>query len=200
MDQQTLMGVRAQGRIPPHTWSNVLVEGARRIASVLHAGCPQAAQAQYGQMQPQQFAGQTQSQAMFPQQGAGQFPGTPQGFQQQPQCGFGVDGRRLTASRARGVGGRGGSPCDRRDHGIRSDPGGRRTTHSRIGDGGGGGTGGHVLVSRRLAAASAHRSGGADGCRRVVVREGSKRATWQRPRGVAADRGTFFTFRALPTA
>ncbi|WP_406053588.1 hypothetical protein OG462_44285 [Streptomyces sp. NBC_01077] len=64
-DPQILMGIQAQGHIPPHAFSQVLTECARRIAPIVHTALTQLTnQSQQGQMG--RFPGQGQS---------GQFPG-----------------------------------------------------------------------------------------------------------------------------
>ncbi|MFF3399620.1 hypothetical protein ACFYW6_13985 [Streptomyces sp. NPDC002659] len=80
MDPQILMGIQAQGQIPPHAWSMVLTECARRIAPIVHMALgqitgqgqmSQPGQGQYGQFpgqQPQGQYGQLQGQGMFGQQ------------------------------------------------------------------------------------------------------------------------------------
>ncbi|MEU4096631.1 hypothetical protein [Streptomyces sp. NPDC026673] len=69
IDPQIMMGIQAQGQIPPHAWSSVLTECARRIAPVVHSALSQIAQGQshigpYGQQYGQygQFPGQFQGQ------------------------------------------------------------------------------------------------------------------------------------------
>ncbi|MGW1888384.1 hypothetical protein [Streptomyces sp. NPDC001970] len=83
MDPQILMGIQAQGQIPPHAWSQVLTECARRIAPVVHTALAQITG--QGQMSP--FGQQPQGQfGQQPQGQFGQFHG--QGlFGQQPQFG-----------------------------------------------------------------------------------------------------------------
>ncbi|MEW1914741.1 hypothetical protein AB0442_41300 [Kitasatospora sp. NPDC085895] len=78
MDPQALMGVQAQGQLPPHLYSNVLVECARRIAPVLHQSLAPIAQGQGGQM-GQGMGGQ----------GMGQSFGMPQMSQPWGQAGLG---------------------------------------------------------------------------------------------------------------
>ncbi|MFD5110624.1 hypothetical protein [Streptomyces cinereoruber] len=80
-DPQILMGIQAQGQIPPHALGQVLAECARRIAPVMHTTLAQiSGQGQQGQfpgMQPQggQF-GQLQGQGqMSGMQHYGQMPG-----------------------------------------------------------------------------------------------------------------------------
>ncbi|MFD9623243.1 hypothetical protein ACFWB2_39295 [Streptomyces virginiae] len=69
MDPQILMGIQAQGQIPPHAFGQVLTECVRRIAPVVH-------------MALGQITGQGQS---GPYGQSGQFPGMGQGlFGQQP--------------------------------------------------------------------------------------------------------------------
>ncbi|WP_405880857.1 hypothetical protein OG762_21095 [Streptomyces sp. NBC_01136] len=102
MDPQIQLGIQTQGQIPPHAWSNVLTESARRIAPVVHAALAQITGqgqvGQYGQQfgqQPQGLLGQLQGQGLFGQQSQyGQQPqfGQPQygqqsQFGQQPQFG-----------------------------------------------------------------------------------------------------------------
>ncbi|MFF3404308.1 hypothetical protein ACFYW6_38460 [Streptomyces sp. NPDC002659] len=41
MDPQILMAAQAQGQIPPHAWSNVLTECARRVAPVVDTALAQ---------------------------------------------------------------------------------------------------------------------------------------------------------------
>lgn len=88
MEPQILMAIQAQGQIPPHAWSQVLTECARRIAPVVHTALIQVTgQGQYGQ-QFGQFPGQ-QPQGQSGQF-AGQFPGQffgQGGYGQQPQYG-----------------------------------------------------------------------------------------------------------------
>ncbi|MGW7368383.1 hypothetical protein ACWGI8_34430, partial [Streptomyces sp. NPDC054841] len=83
-DPQILMGIQAQGQIPPHAWSMVLTECARRIAPIVHTALAQITgqgqAGQYGQIgqfpgqqmqgQPGQFGqfGQIHGQGMFGQQ------------------------------------------------------------------------------------------------------------------------------------
>lgn len=103
MDPQILMGIQAQGQIPPHAFSQVLTECARRIAPLVHTALTQlTGQSQMGQfpgqgqsgqfpgMQPQydQMPGM-QSQAPFGQlQGQGQFPGIQQSHGQMSGLGM----------------------------------------------------------------------------------------------------------------
>ncbi|MFJ4847189.1 MULTISPECIES: hypothetical protein [unclassified Streptomyces] len=50
IDPQIVMGIQAQGQIPPHAWSAVVTECARRVAPVVHAVLAQNCQGQqYGQ-------------------------------------------------------------------------------------------------------------------------------------------------------
>ncbi|MFF3949772.1 hypothetical protein ACFYYN_33870 [Streptomyces sp. NPDC001902] len=72
IDPQIMMGIQAQGQIPPHAWSSVLTECARRIAPVVHSALSQIAQGQspfgqYGQQYGQQF-GQFSQYGQFPGQ------------------------------------------------------------------------------------------------------------------------------------
>ncbi|MGD1221424.1 hypothetical protein AB9Q10_23710 [Streptomyces krungchingensis] len=65
MDPQVMMGIQAQGQIPPHAWSSVLTECARRIAPVVHSALNQITQGhspfgQYGQQYGQFQNGQSQ--------------------------------------------------------------------------------------------------------------------------------------------
>ncbi|MFI2347077.1 hypothetical protein ACH492_08435 [Streptomyces sp. NPDC019443] len=87
MDPQILMGIQAQGQIPPHAWSNVLTECARRIAPVVHTTLAQITgqgqAGQYGQQFGQSPSQQPQGQAGQYGQQFGQFPS------QQPQGQFG---------------------------------------------------------------------------------------------------------------
>ncbi|MFE5946838.1 hypothetical protein [Streptomyces sp. NPDC056480] len=67
-DPQILMGIQAQRQIPPHAFSQVLTECARRIAPLMHTALAQVtSQGQSGQMS--QF-GQEGGTGQF-----GQFPG-----------------------------------------------------------------------------------------------------------------------------
>ncbi|MGW3244109.1 hypothetical protein [Streptomyces sp. NPDC001070] len=68
IDPQIMMGIQAQGQIPPHAWSSVLTECARRIAPVVHSALSQIAQ---GQMHNGQYAQQYGQYGQFP----GQFQG-----------------------------------------------------------------------------------------------------------------------------
>ncbi|MFJ4866694.1 hypothetical protein [Streptomyces sp. NPDC088748] len=91
MDPQILMGIQSHGQIPPHAFSQVLIECARRIAPAVHmtlgqiTGQGQASQSgQLGQGQPweQQMQGQFGQSGQFPGMGQGSFS---QGqFGQQP--------------------------------------------------------------------------------------------------------------------
>uniref|UniRef100_UPI003F495AA5 hypothetical protein n=1 Tax=Streptomyces sp. CA-141956 TaxID=3240051 RepID=UPI003F495AA5 len=82
MDPQILMGIQAQGQIPPHAFSQVLTECARRIAPLVHTALTQiTGQGQQGQTG--QFPGQGQFGGQLQGQGLGQFPGM------QPQGQFG---------------------------------------------------------------------------------------------------------------
>ncbi|GGJ56078.1 hypothetical protein [Streptomyces brasiliensis] len=80
MDPQILMAIQAQGQIPPHAWSSVLTECARRIAPVVHTALTQITgrspvnghgpQPQFGQvpgLQPQIPFGQFQGHGGFGQ-------------------------------------------------------------------------------------------------------------------------------------
>ncbi|MFE0654551.1 hypothetical protein ACFVZH_39150 [Streptomyces sp. NPDC059534] len=83
MDPQILMGIQAQGQIPPHAFGQVLTECARRIAPLVHTALTQiTGQGQQGQTG--QFPGQGQS---------GRFPGMQPQYDQmpgiQPQAQFG---------------------------------------------------------------------------------------------------------------
>ncbi|MDX3071188.1 hypothetical protein [Streptomyces sp. MI02-7b] len=49
VDPQIAMGIQAQGQIPPHAWSAVVTECARRVAPVVHAVLAQNCQGQQGQ-------------------------------------------------------------------------------------------------------------------------------------------------------
>ncbi|MFE0654063.1 hypothetical protein ACFVZH_36510 [Streptomyces sp. NPDC059534] len=77
MDPQILMGIQAQGQIPPHAWGSVLVDCARKIAPVLHTVLAQITQGQQGQIGQQGQYGQSM----------GQFPGQWQGLSGQQQYG-----------------------------------------------------------------------------------------------------------------
>ncbi|MGW7386377.1 hypothetical protein [Streptomyces sp. NPDC054794] len=74
MDPQLLMAVQAQGQIPPHAWSNVLTECARRITPAVHIALAQIT----GQGPDSSYGQQPQS---------GQLPGL------QPQIPLGQGGR-----------------------------------------------------------------------------------------------------------
>jgi hypothetical protein len=79
MDPQIVMGIQAQGQIPPHAWSTVLTECARRIAPVVHAALTQIISQGQGQGQGQLPGQQMQQPGQFGQgQGQGQFPGAGQ--------------------------------------------------------------------------------------------------------------------------
>ncbi|MEU1616827.1 hypothetical protein ABZ479_05915 [Streptomyces sp. NPDC005722] len=72
VDPQIMMGIQSQGQIPPHAWSSVLTECARRIAPVVHSALCQIAQGQqYGQQQYGQFQN---GQAPYGQAPYGQSP------------------------------------------------------------------------------------------------------------------------------
>ncbi|MFE0654701.1 hypothetical protein ACFVZH_40035 [Streptomyces sp. NPDC059534] len=96
MDPQILMGIQAQGQIPPHAFSQVLTECARRIAPLVHTALAQiTGQGQSGQMsqfgqggmgQFGQFPGQ-QPQGQMGQFGQLQGLGQGQGLFGQPQYG-----------------------------------------------------------------------------------------------------------------
>lgn len=82
MDPQILMGIQSHGQIPPHAFSQVLIECARRIAPAVHmtlgqiTGQGQASQSgQLGQGQPweQQMQGQFGQSGQFPGMGQGSF-------------------------------------------------------------------------------------------------------------------------------
>ncbi|MFE0628544.1 hypothetical protein ACFW3D_16425 [Streptomyces sp. NPDC058864] len=76
IDPQIILGIQAQGQIPPHAWSSVLTECARRIAPVVHSAICQIAQGQqYGQ---QQFGPYGQFQGQFPN-GQSQYGQSPYG-------------------------------------------------------------------------------------------------------------------------
>ncbi|MFB7868107.1 hypothetical protein [Streptomyces sp. NPDC056069] len=98
MDPQMLMGIQAQGQVPPQAFSQVLTECARRIAPIVHTALTQLTgqghqshmgqqgqmelfpgQGQFGQfsgVQPQSQFGQMQGQGQFPgMQQHGQMPG-----------------------------------------------------------------------------------------------------------------------------
>ncbi|MFE5947963.1 hypothetical protein [Streptomyces sp. NPDC056480] len=78
-DTQILMGIQAQGQIPPHAVGQVLTECARRIAPIMHTALMQTS----GRGQ----AGQSQAHGLFgsfpgiqlPQSQAGQFHGPAHG-------------------------------------------------------------------------------------------------------------------------
>ncbi|MFB7867379.1 hypothetical protein [Streptomyces sp. NPDC056069] len=91
MDPQILMGVQAQGQIPPHAFGQVLTECARRIAPIVHMALGQITgqgsqmnqSGQLGQLGQGQSGQQPWEQQMRGQ--FGQFPGMGQGqFGQQP--------------------------------------------------------------------------------------------------------------------
>jgi hypothetical protein len=77
---EALIGIQAQGQVPPHVYSNVLTECARRVAPVLHTAIAPILQGQIGQMGqiPGQQFGQ-QPWGMSSQMGFGQLAGA--GFQ-----------------------------------------------------------------------------------------------------------------------
>uniref|UniRef100_UPI003F49AFAF hypothetical protein n=1 Tax=Streptomyces sp. CA-141956 TaxID=3240051 RepID=UPI003F49AFAF len=87
-DPQILMGIQAQGQIPPHAFSQVLTECARRIAPIVHMALTQITgqgqQGSFGQGGMGQFG---QFPGQQPQSQYGQFQGLGQGqslFGQQP--------------------------------------------------------------------------------------------------------------------
>ncbi len=82
IDPQALTGLQAQGQIPPHLYSNVLVECARRIAPVLHQALAPIMQGGQQGM-PGGQGGQGGQQGMQSGQGGGQFPGQWFGMPQQ---------------------------------------------------------------------------------------------------------------------
>ena len=83
-DPQALMGIQAQGQVPPHSWSNMIMECARRIAPIVHTTLAQMSQMGMGQM------GLMGQQPYWSQQGLTSQMGQQPQFGQMPSMGIGM--------------------------------------------------------------------------------------------------------------